>query len=222
MSTAQPYIAIVDYQLSNMFSVKHAFEHLGVPAVITSDPKEVSEASGTVLPGVGAFGDAMANLKKFKLDRALKEFVGSGRPFLGVCLGLQLIFETSSEFGKHKGLGFIAGDVVKFPAYNTHKEKIRVPQIGWNTIEQPSPSIWKKTPFKHLKNHPYMYFVHSYYVRPADTKIITSTTSYMDFSYCSSVLKDNIFATQFHPEKSGTLGIGIYKNWIEGVVFKGR
>lgn len=215
MKPSQDYIAIVDYQLSNMFSVKHALDHLGIPSIITSDPKEVVAAKASVLPGVGAFGDAMANLKSFGLDKALKKIVANKQPLLGVCLGLQLLFTESSEFGRHKGLGFIKGDVVKFPPHNKDKEEIRVPQIGWNTIVQPKKKNWKRTPLKELENNSYMYFVHSFYVRPKDTSVISSLTTYQGIEYCSSISSDTIFATQFHPEKSGEPGISIYKNWIE-------
>jgi glutamine amidotransferase len=215
MKQTKDYIAIVDYQLSNMFSVKHALDHLGIPSIITSDPKEVVAAKAAVLPGVGAFGDAMANLKKFGLDKALKKIVANQQPLLGVCLGLQLLFTESTEFGRHKGLGFIKGDVVKFPAQNKKKEDVRVPQIGWNTIVQPKKKNWKRTPLKDLENNSFMYFVHSFYVRPKDTSVISSLTTYQGIEYCSSISSDTIFATQFHPEKSGEPGISIYKNWIE-------
>jgi imidazole glycerol-phosphate synthase subunit HisH len=209
------YIAIIDYQLSNMFSVKHAFDHLGIPAIITSDPKKVTESIGAVLPGVGAFGDAMDNLGKFKLDKAILDFVKQGKPLLGVCLGLQLVFTDSTEFGHHKGLNLLKGTVVKFPEFNSKEESVRIPQIGWNTIYQPTKGAWKDTPLRSLKNKSYMYFVHSFYVKPSDPSVVTSLTNYQGIEYCSSAGKNNVFATQFHPEKSGAEGIGIYKDWVE-------
>lgn len=215
MKKNKEYIAIVDYQLSNMFSVKHVFDFLGINAIITSDPAQVMEARAAVLPGVGAFGDAMVNLKKFGLDKSLIAFSGSGKPLLGVCLGLQLLFTKSHEFGEHKGLGLIEGDVAKFPTINDRKELVRIPQIGWNNIERPKTNTWKNTPLRTLKNNSFMYFVHSYFVRPTDKSVITSLTTYYGVSYCSSITKDNIFATQFHPEKSAKDGVAIYKNWID-------
>lgn len=215
MKKHSDYIAIVDYQLSNMFSVKHVFDYLHVPAIITSNPQEVLAAKAAVLPGVGAFGDAMINLKKLKLDRALIELVGKGKPLLGVCLGLQLLFSESFEFGQHQGLNLIAGKVVKFPPYNSRHQKVLIPQIGWNTIVKPRTRGWSKTPLKGLKNNSFMYFVHSYFVKPKEASVIASLTTYQGIKYCSSIVKNNIFATQFHPEKSGNKGIMIYKNWID-------
>lgn len=202
-------IAIIDYQLSNLFSVKHALDSLKVESIITSDPQIILSAESAILPGVGAFGDAMANLKKLDLINSIHEFIKSEKPFMGVCLGLQLLFSTSFEFGKHQGLGVIKGEVKKFPT-------IKVPQIAWNQLysKPPIKSNWVNSPLKTLKNNQYMYFVHSYYVQPEDKQIICSYTDYSGFEYCSSIVKDNIFAVQFHPEKSGPKGIEIYKNWL--------
>lgn len=202
-------IAIIDYQLSNLFSVKHALDSLGAEAVITSDPKIVRQSQAAILPGVGAFGDAMINLKKFKLVPAITELIQSGRPFMGVCLGLQLLFEKSFEFGEHQGLGMVKGKVKKLPVK-------KVPQIAWNQISyRPATrENWRGSPLKTLKNHHYVYFVHSYYVEPEESKVICSETEYDGFSYCSGILENNIFAVQFHPEKSGPKGIEIYKNWL--------
>ena len=212
-------IAIIDYQLSNLFSVKHALDSLKAESVITSDPKVLLMAQAAILPGVGAFGDAMANLRKFDLTDAMQEFIKSGKPFMGVCLGLQLLFTTSFEFGRHQGLGVIKGKVKKFPQKNNHQQNIKVPQIAWNQISytQDTQANWQASPLKTIKNHQYMYFVHSYYVEPDDKQVICSSTNYSGFKYCSSVIKKNIFAVQFHPEKSGPKGIEIYKNWLAHV-----
>lgn len=218
MKTNSDYIAIVDYQLSNMFSVKHVFDHLGIPAIITSEPQKVIGAKAIVLPGVGAFGDAMGNLKKMGLNLALIEYAKSGKPFLGVCLGLQLLFSYSNEFGKHKGLNLIRGSVVKFPTNNQDGEKILIPQIGWNKIFKSKSGSWNKTPLSTLKNNSYMYFVHSFYVVPSDKSVVASLTNYQGIQYCSSVAKKNLFAVQFHPEKSGNQGVEIYKNWVQSIV----
>ena len=213
--TQKNYIAIIDYRLSNMFSVQHAFDYLRIPAMITSDPVQVRNSRGAVLPGVGAFGDAMINLKKNQLDLAIHDLVAVGKPLLGVCLGLQLLFTDSREFGHHQGLNLIKGAVRKFPGKNSKGEQLKVPQIGWNTIRRPRVNAWKNTPLRSLKNGSYMYFVHSFYVKPVDGQVITSFTNYQGVEYCSSVAQGHIFATQFHPEKSGAPGIGIYKDWVE-------
>jgi glutamine amidotransferase len=211
-------VAIIDYQLSNLFSVKHACDFVGIDAEITSDPKMLLGADGVILPGVGAFGGAMKNLQKHKLDLAIKEFVKSGKPFMGICLGMQLIFSESEEFGKHEGLNLIGGKVKKFPSM-FESSKVRVPQIGWNKIYPPSnkTDLWRKSYLKDIKPGRFMYFVHSYYVVPEDPSVILTNTNYEGFAYVSSVLKKNVFAVQFHPEKSGLEGLGIYRRFSESL-----
>lgn len=203
-------VAIIDYQLSNLFSVKHAFDYLKIDSEITSDKSVISTSDAAVLPGVGAFGDAMNNLKQFNLISPIKEFIKNSKPFMGVCLGMQLLFSESEEFGNHQGLNIVKGKVKKFSdAY----KPIKVPQIGWNQILKLD-KTWDNSPLKNIKNEDFMYFVHSYYVVPEDRSIILSETTYEGIRYCSGLLKDNIFATQFHPEKSGPAGIKIYRDWI--------
>lgn len=207
-------IAIIDYQLSNLFSVKHAFDYLGVESKITTDKDYILKSDGAIIPGVGAFGDAMANLEKSDLIPVIKNFIRSGRPFMGVCLGLQLLFTESEEFGKFKGLDIVKGRVVKFKG----GKKVKVPQIGWNKITKPKgSSLWENSPLKNIKNGEFMYFVHSYYVICEDKNIILSETNYEGINYCSGIITKNIFATQFHPEKSGQEGIKIYKDWLEQI-----
>lgn len=209
-------IAIVDYQMSNLFSVKHACEKVNISAEITSDPMKILRADGLILPGVGAFKDAMTNLNKLKLIKPIKEFIKSKRKFMGVCLGMQLIFEYSEEFGINKGLDVIKGNVIGFEKNNTGRRKIKVPQIGWNKIYPPTKTTrWNKTALRDIKTEDYVYFVHSFYVRPKNKKHILSLTNYEGVEYCSSILRDNVFALQFHPEKSGEKGISIYKNYFE-------
>lgn len=203
-------VAIVDYQLSNLFSVKHAFDYLKIDSEITSDKSVISTSDAAILPGVGAFGDAMNNLKKLGLIDTIKEFIASNKPFMGVCLGMQLLFSESEEFGIHQGLNVTSGKVIRFASKD---KKIKVPQIGWNQILKASKS-WDNSPLKNIKNSEFMYFVHSYYVIPQDKSIILSETTYEGIRYCSSLLKNNVFATQFHPEKSGLAGIKIYRDWI--------
>lgn len=205
-------IAIIDYKLSNMFSVKNALDYLGVKSVITSDKAIVAQSDAAIIPGVGAFGDAMENLKNFDLIPIINGHVKKGKPFMGVCLGLQLIFSESEEFGTHRGLNFIPGKVRKFIG----SKDVKVPQIGWNRIRLgPNPILWEKTPLKNIKDKEFMYFVHSFYVIPDDKNVILSETDYEGTTYCSAVSFGNIFATQFHPEKSGKEGIKIYKNWLD-------
>lgn len=205
-------IAIIDYQLSNLFSVKHAFDYLKVESQITSDKTVLASSDAAVLPGVGAFGDAMNNLKQFNLIETINEFIKKGKPFMGVCLGMQLIFSESEEFGIHKGLDIVKGKVIKFAKKSG---KIKVPQIGWNQIFKPDKISWNKSPLKNIKSYEFMYFVHSYYVIPENQGIILSETIYESIKYCSSLLSKNIFATQFHPEKSGPEGIKIYRDWLQ-------
>ncbi len=215
MNKTNPRIAIIDYKLSNLFSVKHACEFVGMNAEITSSRDDVLNADGAILPGVGAFGDAMKNLENLNLVSAIKEFVKSGKPLMGICLGLQLLFSESEEFGPHKGLGIIPGKVVKFPSINSDGRVIKVPQIGWNTIHTPDsdPLKWQNTPLLGIADGEFMYFVHSYYIIPDNTRDVLTTTTYDTITYASSILHDNVIAFQFHPEKSGIEGVKIYKNW---------
>lgn len=204
-------IAIIDYQLSNLFSVKHAFDYLKINSEITSDKSILSRVDAAILPGVGAFGDALDNLKKLDLTDPIKEFIKSGKPFMGVCLGMQLLFSESEEFGIHQGLNIVKGKVKKF---SDADRPIKVPQIGWNQILKVNDK-WNNSPLKKIKSGEFMYFVHSYLCLPDDKSIILSETIYENIKYCSSLLKDNVFATQFHPEKSGQEGIKIYRDWLK-------
>lgn len=213
----QKKIVVIDYGLGNLFSVQQAFVSFGVDAVITRDPLELKNADAAVLPGVGAFGDAIKNLKECNLFEPILEFIKSGKPFLGVCLGMQLLFEESEEFGNHKGLGVIKGSIKKFPELNPKNEKLRIPQISWNTIYQPKETKWTGTPLENIKNNEFMYFLHSYYASPSDKNDILTLTNYDGIEYCSAVKRENVFAMQFHPEKSALEGIKIYKNWVNQI-----
>lgn len=210
-------IAIIDYQLSNLFSVKHACEFVGLNAQITSDPKLINKADGVILPGMGAFGDAMKNLKKLGLVRPICKHINTGKPFLGVCLGQQLIFEESEEFGRHKGLAIIKGSVKKIPN-KIREAQIKIPHVGWNKIlKKNNKTDWHKTLLSGIKEGEFMYFVHSYYVSPKNKVVSIAKTNYEGFEFCSVVNHKNVFATQFHPEKSGKEGIKIYKNFAKSV-----
>ncbi len=206
-------VAIVDLDVGNLFSVKQAFLSLGTNAFFTRSHDEIMKADFVVLPGVGAFARSMENMKKWELDKSLLEYSASKKPLMGVCLGLQLLFESSEEFGDSEGLGLLKGKVKKLPSLNSMGEKILIPQIAWNNAIPVSIDSWKQSPMKSATAETYFYFVHSFFVDPSEN-IILSTTNYSNFSYCSSIMKNNIFAVQFHPEKSGESGIEIYKNWI--------
>lgn len=208
-------IVIIDYQLGNLFSVQQACSYLGYEAVISSDPHEVMNADYAILPGVGAFADSMLNMKKMDLIEPIKDYVASGKPFMGVCLGLQLLLTESEEFGTCKGLNLIDGVVKRFPNKDTAGDLLKVPQIAWNQINKPFEKAWDKTPLSSCKDGEYMYFVHSYYIKPSSETIILTTTNYGGYNYCSAIIKDNLFACQFHPEKSGETGLAIYKTFLQ-------
>lgn len=197
-------IAIIDYGMGNLRSVLKAFETVGHQAVVTRDPGVIGNAERVVLPGVGAFGDCMANLEHFGLADPIRAAIRSGKPFLGICLGLQLLFSESEEFGLHKGLGIIPGTVRRFP----HGTSLKVPHMGWNQVhmEQACPL------FKGIANDSDWYFVHSYFVDPVDRAIAASTTTY-GIPFVSSIWRENVVACQFHPEKSQSVGLRLIKNF---------
>jgi glutamine amidotransferase len=204
-------IAIIDYGMGNLRSVQKGFEKVGFEAVVTADPKTVLEADRVVLPGVGAFRDCIRNLEEGGFIEPILRVVREGRPFLGICLGLQLLFTESEEFGIHQGLDIIPGRVVRFPEGMTENgEKLAVPHMGWNqlTIRQDAPL------FRGIADGTNVYFVHSYYVKPTDSTVVATTTEY-GIEFCSSICRDNVMATQFHPEKSQEMGLKILKNFGE-------
>jgi len=204
-------VAIIDYKMSNLFSVQAACENVGLSSIITSDKDEILDAKVAILPGVGAFGEAMKFLCDSKLDDTIYQFADSGKPFVGICLGLQLLFESSVEFGNYSGLGLVKGKVRKFQFHSNNSVKYPVPQIGWNKIKRMDAS-WEDSLLFNNTNDDFMYFIHSYFVEPDDESIILSKTIYGNTEYCSSIKQNNIFACQFHPEKSGEIGLNIYKN----------
>jgi glutamine amidotransferase len=204
-------IAIIDYGMGNLRSVQKGFEKVGFEAVVTTEPEKVLEADRIVLPGVGAFRDCIKNLEEGGFIEPILRVIREGRPFLGICLGLQLLFTESEEFGLHKGLNVIPGRVVRFPEGMTEgEEELKVPHMGWNQL-----SIKRRPPaFSGIPDGTNFYFVHSYYVQPEDPSVIATTTDY-GIEFCSSVWKDNIVAAQFHPEKSQERGLAILKNFGE-------
>jgi glutamine amidotransferase len=206
-------IVIVDYGLGNLFSIEQACKHLGYSTTLSKDPDIILGASNLILPGVGSFEIAMKQLNTFNLIETLTTFVKTGKPIMGVCLGMQLLFDESNEFGNHNGLGFIKGKVIKFPNI-VNNIKIRIPHIGWNKIYK-SELEWTGTPLVNIINESLMYFVHSYFVQPESNENILTLTNYAGFEFCSSIKKDNIFGFQFHPEKSGKEGLMIYDNFLK-------
>jgi len=204
-------VVIIDYQLGNLFSVKHACDNVGIDSEISTDIAKLASADALILPGVGAFKEAMNNLQSLGLENPIKDAILRGKPFFGVCLGLQMLFTESEEFGNHKGLGLIEGKIRKFPYKTEFSDNIKVPQIGWNQIK--GTKDWRNTPLEGLSDMEYMYFVHSYYADASNPSDIITKTTYEGLEYCSAILKDNLFATQFHPEKSAANGLSIYKNW---------
>jgi glutamine amidotransferase len=205
-------VVIIDYGLGNLYSISQACSHLGFYPEVSADREKILKADSLILPGVGAFKVAMEHLISRKLVDVITEFANSERPLMGVCLGMQLLFEQSEEFGVHKGLGLIKGAIKKIPELY-HSEKLRIPHIGWNRLFKES-NDWKNTPLEDISEEDFMYFVHSYYASPDNPEDILSSTLYENFKYCSSVQKNNIFGFQFHPEKSGEKGLSIYKNFL--------
>ena len=197
-------IAIIDYGMGNLGSVQKALAFLGYSSEITDDPKKVMEADGVVLPGVGAIGAAMEALTSKGLDKVVHEYVATGKPFLGICLGMQMLFDSSEEsFGGEpvKGLSVLPGKVVKFPS----DMGLKIPQIGWNELSSKN---------EILPDKEYVYFVHSYYCVPDRKEDVAATVNY-GIDYCCSVRRDNVFACQFHPEKSGEAGLAILNRWAK-------
>jgi imidazole glycerol-phosphate synthase subunit HisH len=202
-------VAIIDYKLGNLHSVKSACDYVKLPSVITDDPEVILKSKAVILPGVGAFKEGMKYLQNSKLDLTIKKFIKTKKPFLGICLGMQLLFDHSEEFGHHPGLGVIKGKIVKFDFNLDKNYNYPIPQIGWNKIYLENRK-WKNTILEKNNNEDFMYFVHSYYAIPEDDCIL-SKTRYGGIEFCSSIQFENIFATQFHPEKSGKKGLNIYK-----------
>jgi len=202
-------IAIIDYDMGNLRSVAKAFEKVGAEATVTRDPKIILDASRVVLPGVGAFRDCMKNLNDYGLVEPILKAISSGKPFLGICLGLQLLFETGEEFGVHKGLGVIKGRVVRFPTgMKSNGEELKVPHMGWNQAKLQKESRL----LKGLPDNTYFYFVHSYYAAPTDDAVVLTKTGY-GVEFTSAIEKENVAACQFHPEKSQSAGLKILENF---------
>jgi glutamine amidotransferase len=199
-------LAIIDYQMGNLRSVQKAFEHVGHAAAITSDPRVIEQADKVVLPGVGAFADAIAELRRRELIEPIRRAIAADKPFLGICLGLQLLFDVSYEDGQHEGLGVLAGDVRRFDVPPEYK----VPHMGWNQVQ-----LRRRPPiFAGVDDEAHFYFVHSYLVVPRDESVIAGVASYPQ-PFCAMAWRGLLFATQFHPEKSQQSGLRLLKNFAE-------
>ena len=199
-------IAIIDYDAGNLKSVEKALQFLGQECVITRDFHEIKKADKVILPGVGSFGDAMSQLKKFELDKVIHEVAAEQKPFLGICLGLQLLFEGSEESEGVEGLHLLDGEILRIP----EQEGLKIPNIGWNSLDLQNNGRL----FENLNGNPFVYFVHSYYLKAREESIVKATIEYSTHIH-ASVEKDNIFACQFHPEKSGTVGLQILSNFAK-------
>ena len=199
-------IAIIDYDAGNLKSVEKALQFLGQECVITRDFHEIKKADKVILPGVGSFGDAMSQLRKFELDKVIHEVAAEQKPFLGICLGLQLLFEGSEESEGVAGLHLLDGEILRIP----EQEGLKIPNIGWNSLDLQNNGRL----FENLNGNPFVYFVHSYYLKAREESIVKATIEYSTHIH-ASVEKDNIFACQFHPEKSGTVGLQILSNFAK-------
>lgn len=200
----KPTVVVVDYGMGNLHSAQKGLEKVGVHAVVSGDPGVVAVADGIVLPGVGAFRDCMANLSQTRLVDSIYDAIATGRPFLGICLGMQLLMTVSEEFGIHNGMDIVRGRVVRFP----HERTLKVPHMGWNRVH-----LTREIPlFDGIPDGSFFYFVHSYYVVPEQDEAVAGITDY-GVKFCSVIAQDNVFATQFHPEKSQPWGLKILENF---------
>jgi len=221
-TTDKPTVAIVDYGLGNLYSIMHACLQAGLEPIVTSSGKDLAKSDAVLLPGVGAFGVAMESLEKLDLAGPIKESAEAGKPLLGICLGMQLLMEESDEFGSHKGLGIVKGVVRKLSGRSGSSKLLKVPHVGWNRVCRPgaeddgndskNSNGWSDSLLRGITNGEYMYFVHSFHVVPSDSSVVLSLTRYGEETFCSSLSQDAIFATQFHPERSGRMGLQLYRN----------
>ncbi len=214
MPNHKPKVAIVDYGMGNLFSVKQACAHAGLDGFITSSRQDVLDADAVILPGIGAFADAMATLRQLDLVTAIQQVAESEKPLVGICLGMQLLMSESFEFGRHTGLGIIPGQVLRFENSTESSIPIKVPQVCWNRIyrTETENDPWQDSLLQGLPNGVHMYFVHSFYVKPEDSAVSIATTRYGNNEFCSALRANNIFACQCHPERSGPHGLSVYKN----------
>jgi len=219
-------VAVVDYELGNLESIRNAFAEVGVEAVVTSDPSELEAARAVVLPGVGAFGDAMQALHRGGLVSVLRDVAASGKPLVGICLGMQLLLSESEEFGRHQGLGVVPGRVRRFASPHRSPEGLydggyKVPLVGWNRVRPPAGAAadahWQGSPLAGIELGVHMYFMHSYFAEPEQSEVVLCTSEHAGIEYCSALRAGNVVAFQFHPERSGERGLAIYRNLAQAI-----
>ena len=204
-------IVIIDYGIGNVKSIINAFENQGTKTILSRDRDIILGADGVILPGVGAFSHGMNNLRKYGLVTIIKDYVKTGKPLLGICLGMQMLLERSEEFGSTKGIGLIKGKVIKLPVNQTNL--VKLPHISWSEIK-PKKVEWKNTILNNIDISSNMYFVHTFVAKPDNEYEVLSTAEYSGVEFCSSLKKDNVYGCQFHPEKSAKHGLTIIKNFI--------
>lgn len=206
----KPQVTVIDYGMGNLLSVTRALEHCGAEVQLESSPQAIAAAARLVLPGVGAFADGMAELTRRGLVEPIRQYAGSGKPFLGICLGMQMMLDGSDEFGESRGLGIIPGWVRKLPA----QSGIKLPHIGWSAISPPPGADWQGSLLQDVPVGHEMYFVHSYHADPADPAHRLAETLYGSYAFCAAIRKDNVTGCQFHPEKSGECGLSIIRKFL--------
>lgn len=209
-------VAVIDYGIGNLFSVRRAFEHVGASVLVTNDPAQLLAAPRLVLPGVGAFADGMKGLQQHGLDQLVHEFVATGKPLLGICLGMQMLATTSEEFGSHSGLNLIPGRVLPIPATKASGEPHKIPHIGWSGLYlPPACSSWDSSILQGLRQGDEVYLVHSFSVHPDDNSHRLADCDYNGRTVSAAIRRNNVFGTQFHPEKSGPVGLRIIRNFTQ-------
>lgn len=229
MNTHGREVVIIDYGMGNLFSLERVIAHLGGRAVISNDTAAIESAERLILPGVGAFGDGIRNLRSNGLDRAIENFIGSKKPLLGICLGMQLLMSESEEHGRHEGLGVVSGRVVRFLEPDPKDVFYKIPHVGWNALKYPprpdgnginvhNPgNSWEKTILGKVREGAFVYFVHSYTVVPSERDVVLSETVYGRDRFCSALRKGNVWGCQFHPEVSGEIGLRILREFLSMV-----
>jgi len=205
-------IVIIDYNIGNVRSIINAFKAINIKPLLSNKEEDILSADGVILPGVGAFSYGMENLNKYNLIEVIKKYIDTNKPFMGICLGMQMLMEESEEFGNTKGLGVIEGKVIKLPIEDENNKKL--PHISWNEISKNNIN-WKDTILEGIPQQSDTYFVHSFVVLPINTNHILSITEYSNYKFCSSIKKNNIYGCQFHPEKSGEIGLKIINNFVK-------
>lgn len=212
------HVLIIDYGVGNLLSVRRAFEHCGATVELSSDPVCLERASRVVLPGVGAFGDCIAALRALGLADAVRDYANTGRPLLGICVGMQMLFEVSEEFDRHEGLGIIPGIVRAIPHWDAAGRRLKIPHIGWSGLEMPEssrPDGWAGSILGNIAPGITAYFVHSFSVRPTDSRHLLADTIYGGFRIAAAVRKGAVIGVQFHPEKSGPAGLAMIRNFLK-------